>query len=115
MNGYQEEYKGYIYRGGLSIVKKSGVGSAICHQEKMMQRAGIPVADSWQEGDVIHVNTVFPDSVLAACIARRQGKRWCITDILQWRISGILLSVLIWRHRCSADGFAAATVWEILF
>ncbi len=75
MNGYQEEYKGYIYRGGLSIVKKSGVGSAICHQEKMMQRAGIPVADSWQEGDVIHVNTVFPDSVLAACIARRQGKK----------------------------------------
>ena len=29
----------YIYKGGLSLVAKSGVGSAIRHQEKMRLRA----------------------------------------------------------------------------
>ena len=28
----------YIYKGGLSIVKKSGVGSAVQHQEQMIKR-----------------------------------------------------------------------------
>jgi len=36
----------YIYKGGLSLVAKSGVGSAIRHQEKML-RAG---AQSQQSG-----------------------------------------------------------------
>lgn len=29
----------YIYKGGLSLVAKSGVGSAIRHQEKMLRAA----------------------------------------------------------------------------
>ena len=28
----------YIYKGGLSLVAKSGVGSAIRHQEKIISR-----------------------------------------------------------------------------
>lgn len=49
----------YIYKGGLSIVKKSGVGSAVQHQEQMLKETGAPIATSWKEADVVHINTVF--------------------------------------------------------
>ena len=65
----------YIYKGGLSIVKKSGVGSAVQHQEQMLKETGAPIATSWKEADVVHINTVFPDSVLAAWAARKQGNK----------------------------------------
>lgn len=65
----------YIYKGGLPIVKKSGVGSAIYHQEQMLKETGAPMARKWKEASVIHINTVFPDSALAAYLARKQGKK----------------------------------------
>lgn len=65
----------HVYKGGFGIVKKSGVGKAVEHQEGMLKRAGIPVADHWKDATAVHINTVFPDSVLAACIARLQGKK----------------------------------------
>mgnify|MGYP000789640588 CR=1 FL=1 len=37
----------YIYKGGLSLVAKSGVGSAIRHQEKMLRAAKVTVTDVW--------------------------------------------------------------------
>ena len=67
--------KTYIYEGGLGIVAKSGVGSAIKHQKNMLKQADIEEAKSWKEADIIHMNTVFPDSVLAACLAKMQGKK----------------------------------------
>lgn len=69
------EMKIYIYKGGLSIVGKSGVGSAIHHQEKMLKETGAPLTECWKDATVVHINTVFPDSVLVAYIARRQGKK----------------------------------------
>lgn len=54
---------------------KSGVGSAIRHQEKMLQAAGVTVTDIWKEADVVQINTVLPDSPLVARRARRQGKK----------------------------------------
>ena len=65
----------YIYKGGQSLVAKSGVGSAIRHQEKMLQAAGATVTDVWKEADVVQINTVLPDSPLVARRARRQGKK----------------------------------------
>ena len=35
----------YIYKGGLSLVAKSGVGSAIRHQEKMLRAAKVTETD----------------------------------------------------------------------
>ena len=35
----------YIYKGGLSLVAKSGVGSAIRHQEKMLRAAKVTVTE----------------------------------------------------------------------
>lgn len=65
----------YIYKGGLSLVAKSGVGSALRHQEKMLQAAGVTVTDIWKEADIVQINTVLPDSPLVARRARRQGKK----------------------------------------
>lgn len=67
--------KAYIYKGGLSIVKKSGVGKAIEHQEQMLRHANIPIACSWKEASVIHINTVLPDSPFVAKLAHLQGKK----------------------------------------
>ena len=57
----------YIYKGGLSLVAKSGVGSAIRHQEKMLRAAKVTVTDVWKEADIVQINTVLPDSPLMAC------------------------------------------------
>ena len=65
----------YIYKGGQSLVAKSGVGSAIRHQEKMLRAAGVTVTDVWKESDIVQINTVLPDSPLVARLARRQGKK----------------------------------------
>ena len=64
----------YLYMGGLGIVKKSGVGQAILHQRRALESAGIKV-DERMEADtkVVHINTVFPDSVLVALRAKRRG------------------------------------------
>lgn len=67
--------KAYIYKGGFSIVKKSGVGKAMEHQQKMLQHAAVPIAKSWKEASVIHINTVLPDSFFAAKLAHMQGKK----------------------------------------
>ena len=65
----------YIYKGGLSLVAKSGVGSAIRHQEKMLRAAKVTVTDVWKEADIVQINTVLPDSPLVARRARQQGKK----------------------------------------
>lgn len=62
----------YLYTGGLRIVKRSGVGQAILHQRKVLETAGIPVDTRLSDSAAaVHINTVFPDSVLAALRARR--------------------------------------------
>lgn len=66
----------HIYSGGLRLVAKSGVGQAAAHQRAMLQSVGVPVVDSWrQPADVVHINTVLPDSVVAALRARRRGQK----------------------------------------
>ena len=67
--------KTYIYRGGFPIVEKSGVGKAIEHQEKMLNAVEAPRAARWKEATVVHMNTVFPDSMIAAFIAKMQKKK----------------------------------------
>ena len=43
----------YIYKGGLSIVRKSGVGKAMEHQERMLRECQAPLAQSWKEATVV--------------------------------------------------------------
>ncbi len=64
----------HIYGGGLRLVAKSGIGQAAAHQKAMLQSAGVTVTSAWRApADVIHLNTVFPASLLAAWRARRRG------------------------------------------
>ncbi len=60
-----------IYKGSEMLVEKSGIGSAIRHQEKMLGDAGYDVVQHMDaETEVVHLNTVFPDSVIEALIAK---------------------------------------------
>lgn len=68
----------YLYPGGFRLIRKSGVGQSILHQRKALAAAGIPLAQAMAEGDIVHINTVFPDSLLAALAARLFGKKWSI-------------------------------------
>ena len=106
--------KTYIYEGGLGIVAKSGVGSAIKHQKNMLKQADIEEAKSWKEADIVHINTVFPDSVLAACLAKMQGKKvvyYGHSTMEDFRNSFIGSNRFALFLR---NGFASVTVLEIL-
>lgn len=65
----------HLYTGGLRLVARSGVGQAVAHQRAMLQSAGVRVTENWQEpADAVHINTVLPDSLLAALRARLRGE-----------------------------------------
>lgn len=66
----------YIYHGGEKLVGKSGVGQAIRHQEECLKRAKIPTTDHWTaDVSAVHINTVLPDSMVAALAARLRGQK----------------------------------------
>ena len=65
----------YLYPGGFRLVCRSGIGQALLHQRRALAAAGIPLAQSMREGQIVHINTVFPDALLAALAARLTGKR----------------------------------------
>ena len=66
----------FIYSGGEKLVGKSGVGQAIRHQRECLRRSGIATTDRWtRDAAAVHVNTVLPDSVLAALGARLRGRK----------------------------------------
>ena len=66
----------YIYSGGEKIVGRSGVGQAIRHQRECLRRSGVPTTDRWTaDAAAIHVNTILPDSVLAALGAKLRRRK----------------------------------------
>lgn len=65
-----------LYSGSLALVRKSGVGQAVEHQKEMLRRTGISTTNcAHRTARVVHCNTVFPDSVLAALWSRFWGKK----------------------------------------
>jgi len=68
--------KTLLHTGHYELVKKSGIGRAIKHQMKALELNGIPyTTDSNDSYDVIHINTIFPESYFLCRRAKRQGKR----------------------------------------
>ena len=63
-----------LYSGSLALVRKSGVGKAVEHQRAMLERCGVDVTDH-SDAEIVHCNTVFPDSWLAAHWARLRGRK----------------------------------------
>lgn len=66
--------KVYIYSQFQKMIEKSGVGRAIYHQKKALEREGVEVVERKEDADVIHINTIFPGSVSMAMWAKRHGK-----------------------------------------
>jgi len=66
----------FLYAGGLSLVKRSGVAEAVVHQKEMLSSIDIQTVCKWsQPSDVVHLNTIFPDSLLASYRARQRKKK----------------------------------------
>ena len=66
----------YIYGGGEKIVGRSGVGQAIRHQRECLRRSGVDTTDHWTaDAAAVHVNTILPDSVLAALGAKLRRRK----------------------------------------
>ena len=66
----------YLYRGGEKLVGRSGVGQAIRHQAECLSRCGLPVTDRFApDTNAVHINTVLPDAVVTALLARLRGRK----------------------------------------
>lgn len=65
-----------LYQGGYSVVRKSGVGQAIVHQENILRAMNVEASCKYQNREgILHINTVFPDSVVEAIKAKRRGQQ----------------------------------------
>ena len=65
-----------LYTENMKDVEKSGVGKAIEHQKKALESANVAyTTDEKDDYDIIHINTIFPKSVLMAKHARSKGKK----------------------------------------
>lgn len=80
-----------IYKGDYDLVKQSGVGQAIEHQEKALKLNNIDyTTDENDDYDIVHINTIMPKSKKFAKKAKKQGKKLFIMVILLWKILEIL-------------------------
>lgn len=71
-----ESPKVLLYAGGMKMVERSGVGKAILHQAEALKRNGIAYTfDETEEYDIVHINTIFPDSLRMSLKARAKGKK----------------------------------------
>jgi 1,2-diacylglycerol-3-alpha-glucose alpha-1,2-glucosyltransferase len=58
------------------LVSKSGVGEAFRHQNVILDQIGIPyTTDISDDFDMIHLNTIFPDSLIMSRWAKHKGKK----------------------------------------
>lgn len=65
-----------LHTGKYKEVKKSGVGKAIDHQKKALDLMGIPyTTDVNDDYDIVHINTIFPESLLLARKCKKKGKK----------------------------------------
>ncbi len=63
-----------VYTGGMHLIRKSGVGRAIEHQIGALKSQGIRVNEvPLKACSIVHINSVFPRSVITALYARRHG------------------------------------------
>jgi len=66
----------HLYSGCISLVRRSGVGQAVLHQQQMLDRVGIETTSRWSEpAEAVHLNTIFPDSLLAGLLAHGEGRK----------------------------------------
>lgn len=68
--------KTLLYTGDQKIVTKSGVGEAVRHQKKLLELLEWEeTEDKKDDYDAVHINTIFPGSLLMSLRARQQGRK----------------------------------------
>lgn len=66
-----------LYFGNEKAIKKSGIGRAFEHQKEALELNNIEysIKQSDDDYDILHINTVFPDSLFAIRRARKNNKK----------------------------------------
>ncbi|MDU4736015.1 MAG: glycosyltransferase [Thomasclavelia ramosa] len=66
-----------LYFGQEDAIKKSGIGRAFVHQKKALELSGIPYTTDKNDldYDILHINTVWPDSFKIINQARKYNKK----------------------------------------
>ena len=65
-----------IYTSNVKDLEKSGIGKAAEHQKKALDIVHIPYTTNPKDDyDIIHINTIFPDSIVMANRAKLKGKK----------------------------------------
>ena len=60
----------------MNTIEKSGVGRAIKHQMKALELNGVEYTTNPEDDfDIVHINTIFPESLAMARRAKKQGKK----------------------------------------
>lgn len=65
-----------LYTSSVKDLEKSGVGKAISHQKKALKQANVSYTlNPSDDYDIIHINSIFPDSLIMAKKAKSKGKK----------------------------------------
>lgn len=66
-----------LYFGKEESIKRSGIGRALVHQKKALALNGISYTTDKddQDYDILHINTIFPDSLKVINEAKKAGKK----------------------------------------
>lgn len=65
-----------LYTSKVKDIEKSGIGKASVHQQKALKLANVSYTlDPKDDYDIVHINSIFPDSLLMARKAKLKGKK----------------------------------------
>ena len=65
-----------LYTSKVKDIEKSGIGKASMHQQKALKSVNVSYTlDPKEDYDIIHINSIFPDSLLMAKKAKSKGKK----------------------------------------
>lgn len=71
-----DKMKVLLHSDKLELIEKSGVGRAIKHQMRALELNNIPYTlDPNDDYDIIHINTIFPESYLMGKKVKKMGKK----------------------------------------
>lgn len=66
-----------LYFGKEEAIKKSGIGKALVHQKSALELNGVSYTTdkSDMDYDILHINTIWPDSLKAIRLAKKNNKK----------------------------------------
>ena len=63
-----------LYKGDFKDLEKSGIGTAVLHQERLLKENNIPyTTDENDEYDIVHINSVYPKTLAFAKKCKKKG------------------------------------------